>query len=362
MCSQVAGRAALDGAGEQLVCVSSCCFPVSGGVAGSVAAEGACEETCFVCAMSAYCPSQTVCSAFLAGLQCMVQVAHVLAVRLLPPCPGAHFFLVLQAGQQRVHVRTAHLPGSCTVGVLTLRSEQRSMARLQCTSVCPCQLNAGGPSAVGAHPWCALELPLQRDSHGLDRHDCAPFVHCRCSCWQQELEGAPLIFCQAMLESSRASLMLATMSRFVVMELPTTAECINAGADLDPIGRRYSFWCLPLPADGIHAGTDDQEDALHAEDHDALEGLTDSSEAGDSDGGIAETDRQELEPAEESSHQATDGEEQPDGGGAAAAAGGGPAGMPSAESRRRCDPCLQPVWQLCLIRSGTYMLGHWYKC
>ena len=84
---------------------------------------------------------------------------------------------------------------------------------------------------------------------------------------------------------------------------------------------------------------------MHAEDHDALEGLTDSSEAGDSDSGIAETDRQEVEAAEERRLQATNGEEQPDGGGATAAASGGPASMPSAKSRKRWDPCLQPAWR-----------------
>ena len=131
-----------------------------------------------------------------------------------------------------------------------------------------------------------------------------------------------------------------------MVELPTIAECINIGINLDPLGRRYPSWCSPPPAESIHAGTDNQEDALHAEDHDALEGLTDSSEAGNSDSGIAETDKQEDDAAEESSHQATEGQEQPEGGGAAAAAGGGPVHMPSAKPRRRCDPGLQPVWQL----------------
>ena len=129
-----------------------------------------------------------------------------------------------------------------------------------------------------------------------------------------------------------------------MLELATAAECINIGVTLDPHVRVYSFWCWPLPAESIHAGIDDQEDALHAEDHDALEGLTDSSEAGDSDSGIAETDRQEAEAAEASSHQATDGQEQPDGGDAAAAAMGSSANMPSAKPRRRCDPGVQPVW------------------
>ena len=45
VCSRVAGRAAVDGAVEQLLWVSSWYVPVLWRVAGSIAAEGACEET-----------------------------------------------------------------------------------------------------------------------------------------------------------------------------------------------------------------------------------------------------------------------------------------------------------------------------